>query len=165
MLLIASLFKFGKVVSFIPSSVITGFTSGIAIIIATGQIDNFFGVTSKGGNTIEKLLSYFKLGFPINKYALMFGLLVVFIMLIWPKKWASVFPSSLAGIIIALIVNIVGQFDVTVVGKIPTTLFPDARLSISSLNLTTVTHLIIPAFSIAMLGMIESLLCGASAVR
>ena len=59
MLLIASLFKFGKVVSFIPSSVITGFTSGIAIIIATGQIDNFFGVTSKGGNTIEKLLSYF----------------------------------------------------------------------------------------------------------
>ena len=163
MLLIASLFKFGKVVSFIPSSVITGFTSGIAIIIATGQIDNFFGVTSKGGNTIEKLLSYFKLGFPINKYALMFGLLVVIIMLIWPKKWASVFPSSLAGIIIALIVNIVGQFDVTVVGKIPTTLFPDARLSIASLNLTTVTHLIIPAFSIAMLGMIESLLCGASA--
>lgn len=163
MLLIASLFKFGKVVSFIPSSVITGFTSGIAIIIATGQIDNFFGVTSKGGNTIEKLLSYFKLGFPINKYALMFGLLVVIIMLIWPKKWASVFPSSLAGIIIALIVNIVGQFDVTVVGKIPTTLFPDARLSIASLNLTTITHLIIPAFSIAMLGMIESLLCGASA--
>lgn len=163
MLLIASLFKFGKVVSFIPSSVITGFTSGIAIIIATGQIDNFFGVTSKGGNTIEKLLSYFKLGFPINKYALMFGLLVVIIMLIWPEKWASVFPSSLAGIIIALIVNIVGHFDVTVVGKIPTTLFPDARLSIASLNLTTITHLIIPAFSIAMLGMIESLLCGASA--
>lgn len=163
MLLIASLFKFGKVVSFIPSSVITGFTSGIAIIIATGQIDNFFGVTSKGGNTIEKLLSYFKLGFPINKYALMFGLLVVIIMLIWPKKWVSVFPSSLAGIIIALIVNIVGQFDVTVVGKIPTTLFPDARLSITSLNLTNITHLIIPAFSIAMLGMIESLLCGASA--
>lgn len=163
MLLIASLFKFGKVVSFIPSSVITGFTSGIAIIIATGQIDNFFGVTSKGGNTIEKLFSYSKLGFPINKYALMFGLFVVFIMLIWPKKWGSIFPSSLAGIIIALIVNLVGHFDVTVVGKIPTTLFPDARLSISSLNLTTITHLIIPAFSIAMLGMIESLLCGASA--
>ena len=95
----------------------------------------------------------------------MFDLLVVFIMLIWPNKWASVFPSSLAGIIIALIVNIVGQFDVTVVGKISTTLFPDARLSISCLNLTTVTHLIIPAFSIAMLEMIESLLCGASAVR
>mgnify|MGYP000040078627 CR=1 FL=1 len=163
MLLIASLFKFGKVVSFIPSSVITGFTSGIAIIIATGQIDNFFGVTSKGGNTIEKLFSYSKLGFPINKYALMFGLLVVFIMLIWPKKWGSIFPSSLAGIIIALIVNLVGHFDVTVVGKIPTTLFPDARLSILSLNLTTITHLIIPAFSIAMLGMIESILCGASA--
>ena len=41
MLIIASLFKFGKIVSFIPTSVITGFTSGIAIIIALGQIDNF----------------------------------------------------------------------------------------------------------------------------
>ena len=91
-LLLCGIFKLGKLVSYLPSPVITGFTSGIAIIIATGQIDNFFGVTSTGGNTIEKLLSYFKLGIPINKYALMFGLLVVFIMLIWPKKWASVFP-------------------------------------------------------------------------
>lgn len=58
MLLIVSLFKFGKIVSFIPTSVITGFTSGIAIIIATGQIDNFFGVISKGSNPIQKILSY-----------------------------------------------------------------------------------------------------------
>ena len=45
MLLLASIFKFGRIVSFIPASVITGFTSGIAIIIAGGQLDNFFGVT------------------------------------------------------------------------------------------------------------------------
>ena len=70
MLLIASLFKFGKIVSFIPASVITGFTSGIAIIIATGQIDNFFGVTSKGSNPIEKILSYRMLGFNVNLEAL-----------------------------------------------------------------------------------------------
>ena len=141
MLLIASLFKFGKIVSFIPASVITGFTSGIAIIIATGQIDNFFGVTSKGSNPIEKILSYRMLGFNVNLEALF----------------------SLAGIIIALIINLVFKFNVAEVGSIPSTLLPKARLSLNSLNLTAITNLIIPAFSIAMLGMIESLLCGASA--
>lgn len=163
MLLIASLFKFGKIVSFIPSSVITGFTSGIAIIIAAGQIDNFFGVTSKGSNLIEKLLSYGKLGFNINCEALFFGLLVMAIIILWPKKWGNVFPASLAGIIIALVINLLFEFDVVEVGTIPSTLLPEVRLSLSSLNLTAISNLTIPAFSIAMLGMIESLLCGASA--
>lgn len=75
----------------------------------------------------------------------------------------NVFPASLAGIIIALIINLLFEFEVAEVGAIPSTLLPEVRLSLSSLNLTTITNLIIPAFSIAMLGMIESLLCGASA--
>lgn len=163
MLLIVSLFKFGKIVSFIPTSVITGFTSGIAIIIATGQIDNFFGVISKGSNPIQKILSYGELGFNVNLEALFFGILVMAIIIFWPKKWGNVFPASLAGIIIALIINLLFEFEVAEVGAIPSTLLPEVRLSLSSLNLTTITNLIIPAFSIAMLGMIESLLCGASA--
>lgn len=163
MLLIASFCKFGKIVSFIPASVITGFTSGISIIISSGQIDNFFGVVSKGSNPIEKIMSYGTLGFNVNFSAVFFGLLVMAIMIFWPKKWGKVFPASLAGIIIALIINLVFKFDVAEVGKIPTTLFPEARLSLSSLDLNTITSLAMPAFSIAMLGMIESLLCGASA--
>lgn len=163
MLVIASLFKFGKIVSFIPTSVITGFTSGIAIIIATGQIDNFFGTTSIGENTIEKLMSYLELGFPIEYASVFFGVLVILIMIVWPKKWGNVFPSSLAGIIIALIVNLVFQFNVSEVGAIPSTLLPEVRLNFASIDLASVNHLIIPAISIAALGMIESLLCGASA--
>lgn len=165
MLLLASIFKFGKIVSFIPASVITGFTSGIAIIIAGGQIDNFFGTTSKGSNMLEKIFSYFELGFNINTQALFFGVLVILIMIIWPKKWGSIFPSSLAGIIIALIINLIFKLDVIQVGTIPTTLFPEARLSISAINFKNISSLIMPAFSIAMLGMIESLLCGASASK
>lgn len=163
MLVIASLFKFGKIVSFIPNSVITGFTSGIAIIIALGQIDNFFGTTSVGANALEKLLSYFKLGFPIDFNTVFFGILVVVIMLLWPKKWSEYCPSSLAGIIIALVCQLLLNLPVNEVGTIPSTLLPDARLSFSALKLGTVTQLMIPALSIAALGMIESLLCGASA--
>lgn len=163
MLVIASLFKFGKIVSFIPNSVITGFTSGIAIIIALGQIDNFFGTTSVGANALEKLLSYFKLGFPVDFNTVFFGILVVVIMLLWPKKWSEYCPSSLAGIIIALVCQLLLNLPVNEVGTIPSTLLPDARLSFSALKIGTVTQLMIPALSIAALGMIESLLCGASA--
>ncbi|OLA04827.1 MAG: sodium-independent anion transporter, partial [Coprobacillus sp. 28_7] len=152
MLIIASLFKFGKIVSFIPPSVITGFTSGIAIIIALGQIDNFFGTTSVGSSALEKLFSYIKLGFPI-----------VVIMILWPKKWGEYCPSSLAGIIIALICQLFLNLPVHEVGTIPSTLFPEARLSLSAIHLSTLTQLMLPALSIAALGMIESLLCGASA--
>ena len=163
MLIIASLLKFGKVVSFIPTSVITGFTSGIAIIIALGQIDNFFGTSSVGSSALEKLFSYTKVGFPVSMPTVFFGVLVVIIMFIWPKKWGEYCPSSLAGIIIALICQLTLNLPVHEVGTIPSTLFPEARLSFSSLQLGTITNLMIPALSIAALGMIESLLCGASA--
>lgn len=161
-LLAAAFFRFGKLVSFIPSPVITGFTSGIAIIIALGQIDNFFGTASVGENAVQKLLSYAGLGFTPNLYAVMFGILVIAIMILWPEKWSQ-FPSSLAGIIIALALNWVLNLPVNVVGDIPRTLFSESRLMPGTLTITNLMNMMSPALSIAMLGMIESLLCGASA--
>lgn len=163
LLIIAALLHAGRIVSIIPSAVITGFTSGIAIIIALGQIDNLFGTVSKGSDVIEKLLSYGELGFSPNWQALMFGMLVIAIMLVWPKKWNARFPSSLTGIIVALVVNILGNFSVVEVGAIPRTLLPAQRLTFGAINLGSLGEFIVPAISIAALGMIESLLCGASA--
>ena len=162
-LLIAAVLKFGRLVSFLPSSVITGFTSGIAIIIALGQVDNFFGTTSQGENALQKLFSYGEFGFSPNFYTIMFGLLVIAIMVLWPKKWNSKFPSSLAGIIIALSVNSLLNLPVNVVGDIPRTLLPQNRLTFEAISFGQIRNLMGPALSIAMLGMIESLLCGASA--
>jgi len=162
-LLLAATLRFGKLVSFIPSSVITGFTSGIAIIIALGQIDNFFGIASHGENAIQKILSYGELGFAPNIYAIFFSILVIVIMTLWPKKWNSKFPSSLAGIVIALLINWFLKLPVSVVGEIPKTLFPQSRLSFAGVSFAQIQDLMGPALSIAMLGMIESLLCGASA--
>lgn len=165
LLVIASIVKAGKLVSYIPASVITGFTSGIAIIIASGQIDNFFGTTSSGNGVIPKILSYFENGFIPDMTTVLFGLLVVVVMIIWPKKWQSVFPSSLAGIVIALMINLLFKCDVAVVGEIPSTLLPEARLELSAISFDSLQALIVPAISIAALGMIESLLCGASASK
>ncbi|MGB4438161.1 MAG: SulP family inorganic anion transporter, partial [Sedimentibacter sp.] len=141
-LLIAAAFHFGRLVSFIPAPVITGFTSGIAIIIALGQVDNFLGTTSQGENAIQKIMSYGDLGFSPNLYAILFGLLVVFVMIIWPKKWNSKFPSSLAGIIIALAINWIFELPVNVVGEIPKTLFSENRLTFGIMSVSNIIKMI-----------------------
>ncbi len=105
-LIVAGVFKLGKVVSYIPLPVITGFTSGIALTFAIGQLDNFFGVTTKTSDSALIKVFNFERG-PINPnmYAMLIGLLVVAIMILWPKKWNAKVPSSLIGLIVALIVN------------------------------------------------------------
>lgn len=166
-LLIASVCRVGKLVSYLPAPVITGFTSGIAIIIALGQIDNFFGTRSVGENQIEKIASYFtgKGSFSPDWLTVMFGAMVVLIMVVYPKKWNAVVPSSLVGIIVALIVNMVffEQGTVAEVGAIPSSLVTSDSIIMKGFDFEHITSLIMPAFSIAALGMIESLLCGASA--
>ncbi|HCS35860.1 MAG TPA: SulP family inorganic anion transporter [Sphaerochaeta sp.] len=161
-LLVAALLKAGRIVSIIPSAVITGFTSGIAILIAFGQIDNFFGTTSHGETIIQKISSYVEIGFSPQWQPMFFGLFVLAVMIVWPKKWAAKVPSSLVGIIIALVVNILGPFDVVEVGAIPRSLLLPHRFTLSMLNSGMLNSLIVPAISIAALGMIESLLCGAA---
>lgn len=162
-LVLCGIFHIGRLTSFIPSPVITGFTSGIAVIIALGQVDNFFGVASEGATAIEKLLSYGRLGFPINIEATLLGLFVILFMVFFPKKWNAVVPASFLSIIIATAASILLKLDIATVGAIPKTLFLETRFSITSLDMETFKGLIGPAVSIAMLGMIESLLCGASA--
>lgn len=163
MLFLAGILHLGKLTTFIPAPVITGFTSGIAVIIALGQIDNFFGTKSSGATAVAKLLSYTDLGFSPDIVSAAIGLSVVILMLIFPKKWNAVIPASLVAIILATAVSIFAGLDVETVGAIPQTLFPENSLRLSALRPEAVMELITPAISIAILGMIESLLCGASA--
>lgn len=165
LLVLFGVFKMGNLVSFIPMPVVTGFTSGIAVIIALGQIDNFFGTTSQGESAIAKLISYGTLGFSPNWFAVAIGVLVILIMAFYPKKWNNVVPSSLVAIIVAAVVSNVGGFPVAQVGEIPRTLMPETRLAIADINFNMITALVSPAFTIAMLAMIESLLCGSAAAR
>ena len=163
LLVLCGIFHIGRLTGFIPAPVITGFTSGIAVIIALGQIDNFFGVTSEGSSAILKLLSYSQLGFPVNIQAAALGLFVVLFMVFFPKKWNAVVPASFLSIIFATVLSVILNLDIQTVGAIPKTLFLDTRLDLSAITPAHLSGLIGPAVSIAMLGMIESLLCGASA--
>lgn len=164
-LLLAGILRLGSLTSFIPSPVITGFTSGIAIIIALGQLDNFFGVRSEGHNLIEKISSYGSLGFDLSIPTTVMSILVVLGLVFFPKKWNAMIPASLVMIVLATLATVVFQLPVATVGKIPTSIFSDTRLELGSLQLSAFQDILVPSISIAMLGMIESLLCGASAGR
>lgn len=164
-LLAAGIFKLGRIINIIPLPVITGFTSGIAIIIALGQLDNLFGVKSEGENAFFKALSYFGHEFHPNLPALLLGTGVILLMLLWPKKLSRFVPGSLAAIILAVLLNLIFRFDVSVVGEIPKTLLPSNRLDLFNIPYSKLNELILPAVSISALAMIESLLCGASAGR
>lgn len=164
-LLICGIFKLGGIVSFIPTPVITGFTSGIAIIIAFGQINNLTGLVSEGESTIDKIVSYFNLPQTFNPTSFLIGAAVMVFMFIYPKKLNGIVPSSLVAIILATVANFIFNFDVAIVGEIPKTLFLEKRLDLTAIDWSQINNLIIPAVSIAALGLIESLLCGASAGR
>lgn len=165
LLLLCSIFKLGRLVDYIPVPVITGFTSGIALVIALGQIDNFFGTTSVGSSLTEKISSYFTHGFRIDPASVLIGAGVVAIMIVWPKKWNQKVPSSLIGIIAATVAVSVLKLDLPTVGAIPKSILLSSRLHLDTLNLKDLPNYLSPAFSVAILCMIESLLCASSASR
>lgn len=165
MLLLLGIFRLGRVVALIPAPVISGFTSGIALIIALGQIDNALGIsTPPAEHTADKLLGYFNQQLSPNVYAIAVTLLVVLVMLWWPRfRQGRRLPGSLVGIVIAAILTAVAGWDVPTIGAIPRSILLHNRLSFSTIPWENLDVLVIPAMSIAALGAIESLLCGAVA--
>lgn len=161
-ILAVGLLRLGRFIAFIPAPVITGFTSGIAVIIFVGQIDNFLGVRTAGAESAAaKFIQYFAGGFTPNGAAVLVGLLMMAIMIFWPARWSKIVPGSLAGIILVSLVTAIFGLNVTTIGEIPRTILLEERLHFSQIPWDDLSHLIAPAISIAALGAVESLLCGA----
>ncbi len=165
-LLAIGLLRLGRFIAFIPSPVITGFTSGIALIIFIGQIDNLIGTkTASADSSLLKLIGYFHGGYTSDWHSILLGLLVIITMLFMPQKWNAKFPASLLGIIIATLLNFFLNWPIKEIGTIPTTLILSDRLTIASLPWDHLTDFIAPALTITALGAVESLLCGAVASK
>lgn len=162
LLLIIGLLRLGRFIAFIPSAVISGFTSGIALIIFIGQIDNLLGVKTPAVDTAaQKILGYFQGGFVPNLQSLILGLVVIATMLFMPKKWTARFPASLLGIILATLLSSIAGWSAPVIGAIPQSLILQSRLSLSNIPWTHLSEFIAPTLTITALGAVESLLCGA----
>lgn len=165
-ILALAVLNLGDLANFIPASVISGFTSGVAAIIFIGQLDNLLGVkTPSTPNALLKLAGYFQGNLNINPNTLTLGLLVIGIMVFWPKRFNRRLPGSLVGMVIVTGIAIAFQMDVPTIGTMPKTLILDEHLSIASFPWPILGDLIVPAFSVAALVVIEALLSGAAASR
>ena len=162
MILLVGVFRLGRTVLLIPRPVIVGFTSGIAIIIFVGQIDNLFGVKTPGADSaVLKLFGYLDGGLMPNWQTVISAGIVILTMVFLPKSISKRVPGSLVGLALAAIVSIAFGFNEPIIGNIPSTILLDNRLALNTDTLALVPQLLIPATSVAALGAIESLLCGA----
>ena len=162
LLLLIGLMRLGRFIAFIPAPVISGFTSGIALIIFIGQIDNLLGAKTPATETAaQKFLGYFHSGLIPDFHTILLGLVVIGTMLLWPSKWNARFPSSLLGMILATLLNWALGWSTPMIGSIPQTLLLQDRLGLSNIPWSNLGDFIAPALTITALGAVESLLCGA----
>ena len=159
-LVVMGLVKFGSLIKFIPYPVIVGFTSGIALLIFSTQVKDFFGlqINQVPSEFHEKWLAYFH-SFPtINFYVTGIALLSIIIMVLWPKITHRI-PGSLIAIILTTILVIVFKLPVDTIGSRFGEISPNLPSPIYyQVNLTVIRNLIGPATVIALLAAIESLL-------
>ncbi|KXK10724.1 MAG: putative sulfate transporter [Chloroflexi bacterium OLB14] len=162
LLFIIGVLRLGRFIAFIPSAVISGFTSGIALIIFIGQIDNFFGIKTPAVETAaQKLMGYFSTSFQIDFHSLILGMVVILTMIFMPAKWNAKFPSSLLGIILATLLNYALSWSAPSIGLIPQTLILQERLTFANIPWSNLNDFLAPTLTITALGAVESLLCGA----
>ena len=160
MLIIMGFARLGAVIKFIPHSLIIGFTSGIAVIIFSSQIKDFFGLTmgTVPADFLEKWRDYFLNMQGINIYATVIGILTIAIIMWWPRITQKV-PGSLVAIIAATVAVQVFHIPVETIGSRfgnISSSFPAPE--IPYVDWAIIQNLMLPAFTIAMLCAIESLL-------
>lgn len=161
LLILMGLLKFGSLIKYIPCTITTGFTAGIAVTIVVGQIKDFLGLTfAEGTNaveTMEKVEAVAKSLFTFNPWALLVGAIGLAILIVWPFINKKI-PGSLIAVVVGaalvklldLPVNTIGdlyQID----GALPSFAFPEISGEL-------IVKLLPNAFTIAILAGIESLL-------
>lgn len=161
MLVLMGLFKLGSIIKFMPYPVIVGFTSGIAVVIFSSQVKDFLGlpIDKVPADFFDKWILYVQHIGSINWYA--FGMAVVSVLLIiyFPRINRTI-PGSLVAILLTTIATLIWNIPVETIGsrfgqisgELPAFRFPSVE------SFEVLKSLIQPAFTIALLGAIESLL-------
>ena len=174
MLIVMGLTKMGTIIKFVPYPVIIGFTGGIALTIFSTQMNDFFGMGIEGvpADFIEKWICYFSNITSVNWGAFAIGLLSLLIIIFTPKVSKKIPGSLVAIIIMTLVVWVLKEFtdfefvnSIKTIGDlyelpsgIPAPKLPEMNLAEGETIWSVIRSLMPAAFTIAMLGAIESLL-------
>ena len=164
-LVVMGFLKFGNLIRFIPYTITTGFTFGIAVTIVIGQIKDFLGLTYPAGTaaveTMDKLKAVIANIGTFNIKAFVVGVVALAILIIWPRFKAldKIPPSLIAVIVSVLMVKFIGPLkDVNTIGSLYTIKKGLPGVSVPSVNMDMIITLLPDALTIAFLAGIESLL-------
>lgn len=164
LLVLMGIFRFGGLLKYIPYTITTGFTAGIAVTLFIGQVKDFCGLKYPEGTptieTVEKLEAIGKNISTINFQAVIVGIICLAILILWPKVSKKIPGSLIAVIVSALLVKFMG-LNVNTIGS----LYPDLSNKLPSFTVTKdlfsfamIKSQFSNAFTIAILAGIESLL-------
>lgn len=160
-LILMGLFHFGSLIKFIPYTITTGFTSGIAVTIVIGQLKDFFGVTYPNGvkpiETTEKIKAFVQNISSVNTDALIVGIVSLAILILAPYIFKKV-PGSLIAVIVGILMVQFLPLKVSTIGNLYTISNSLPSFHMPAIRFSTISASVSNAFTIAALAAIESLL-------
>lgn len=159
-LILMGICRFGSLIKYIPYTITTGFTCGIAVTLFVGQIKDFLELSMEAvpSEFLEKVLAYASHITTINWTAAAIGIAAIIIMLVWPKVTDKI-PGSLVAIVVTTAIVYFAELPINTIGSVYGELsssFPSFQLPVLSMKL--IKEMLSPAFTIAILAGIESLL-------
>lgn len=158
-LILMGFLRLGNLIRFIPYTITTGFTTGIALTIFIGQIKDFLGLTFQKSpvETVEKLEQVISCITTLNPAALAVGAVALAVLIIWPKFFKKIPPSLIAVILTAALVKLLA-LPVHTIGDLYTISSSLPAFHVPQLSFGLVQRVIPDALTIAVLAAIESLL-------
>ncbi len=161
LLILMGIFHFGNLIKFIPYTITTGFTAGIAVTILIGQLKDFFGLTYpadlKPIETVEKVEAVIEHFGTVNLWAVLVGAVSLAILIVWPKI-NKVIPGSLIAVLVGIAMVLIFQMDVNTIGSLYEVKAELPAFQAPEFSLDLVKKLLPDAVTIAILAGIESLL-------
>ena len=158
-LIAMGLLRMGSMIKFIPYTITTGFTAGIAVTILIGQLKDFLGLTFVNApiETMDKLNEVIDCIGTTNFSALIVGCVALAILILWPKLSKKI-PASLVAVIVTAAMVKLLHMPVNTIGDLYTISSAPPAFSLPGISYDTVAAVLPDAFTIAILAAIESLL-------
>lgn len=161
LLILMGVFRFGSLIKFIPYTITTGFTAGIAVTIFIGQLKDFFGIQYPAGvapiETMEKMEAFIHSLGTVNMHAVIVGIASLAVLILWPYLNKTI-PPSLIAVIVGIVMVKFLPMQVNTIGALYTISSDLPSFHMPVLNLAMMRSLLPDAFTIAVLAGIESLL-------
>ena len=161
LLILMGVFRVGTLIKFIPYTIVTGFTAGIAVTIVIGQLKDFFGLTYakniKPVETMEKMQCVIHYFSSVNVWAVLVGIICLAILILWPFVNKTI-PGSLIAVIAGILIVKLGKLPVNTIGDLYTISSHLPPFHVPHFSMEILQAEMSDGFTIAILAAIESLL-------